>query len=301
MALMVENISDIHNNLYFVQGKNRARYPYSNSLLLGNYLIDTGISSKLLRKLKRNYKIEHVILSHWHEDHISGNHILQDAQFYCHVLDKPIIENINKMARYYNIEQESVGEDLEKMFEILGMKDTPINHTIENKEVIKIGDSLKLKVLHTPGHTAGHCSFIELSSKIGFLGDIDLTNHPYYGNIDANLMDFENSIKRLLDIDLDIVVTGHRDPIMDKKLIKEKLENYHAIILAREEGILAEFSEHDKPIQPSDLRYKNLIYKKYSQFKDFEIIAEELMIEKHFDKLKSIDKIMVENEGYVLA
>jgi len=301
MALMVQNISDIHNNLYFVQGKNRARYPYSNSLLLNNYLIDTGISAKLLRKLKRSYKIEHVILSHWHEDHISGNHIFPDAQFHCHVLDRPIIEHINEMTRYYNIEQESVGEDLEKMFEILGMKDTPINENIEDEQVIEIGDSLQLKILHTPGHTAGHCSFIELSSKIGFLGDIDLTNHPYYGNIDANLMDFENSIKKLLDMDFDIVVTGHRDPIMDKKLIKEKLVNYHAIILEREEGLLTEFSEQNKPIKPSDLRYKNLIYKKYSQFRDFEIIAEELMIEKHFDKLESINKIKFEKNGYILV
>ena len=298
---MVQNISDIHNNLYFVQGNNRARYPYSNSLLLNNYLIDTGISAKLLRKLKRSYKIEHVILSHWHEDHISGNHIFPDAQFHCHVLDRPIIEHINEMTRYYNIEQESVGEDLEKMFEILGMKDTPINETIEDEQVIEIGDSLQLKILHTPGHTAGHCSFIELSSKIGFLGDIDLTNHPYYGNIDANLMDFENSIKKLLDMDFDIVVTGHRDPIMDKKLIKEKLVNYHAIILEREEGLLTEFSEQNKPIKPSDLRYKNLIYKKYSQFRDFEIIAEELMIEKHFDKLESINKIKFEKNGYILV
>jgi len=301
MALMVQNISDIHNNLYFVQGNNRARYPYSNSLLLNNYLIDTGISAKLLRKLKRSYKIEHVILSHWHEDHISGNHIFPDAQFHCHVLDRPIIEHINEMTRYYNIEQESVGEDLEKMFEILGMKDTPINENIEDEQVIEIGDSLQLKILHTPGHTAGHCSFIELSSKIGFLGDIDLTNHPYYGNIDANLMDFENSIKKLLDMDFDIVVTGHRDPIMDKKLIKEKLVNYHAIILEREEGLLTEFSEQNKPIKPSDLRYKNLIYKKYSQFRDFEIIAEELMIEKHFDKLESINKIKFEKNGYILV
>ena len=181
------------------------------------------------------------------------------------------------------------------------MKDTPIDSTFEDNEVIKIGDSLQLKILHTPGHTAGHCSFIELSSRIGFLGDIDLTSHPYYGNIDANLIDFENSICRILDIDFDIVVTGHRDPISGKELIKEKLKHFHSIIIQREQAILAEFSEHDKPIKPSALRYKNLIYKKYSQFKDFEIIAEELMIEKHFDKLEIANMIKSDGEGYILV
>jgi ribonuclease/clavin/mitogillin len=300
MAVKAQNLLEIHDDIYFIQGKNRARYPYSNSLLLDSYLIDTGISGKYIRKLKRICKIEHVILSHWHEDHISGNQHLPDAQFHCHILDKPIIENINKMIPYYNIEHESVGQELEKMFKLLGMKDTPIDNTFDDNEIIDIGDSIQLKVLHTPGHTAGHCSFIELSSRIGFLGDIDLTNHPYYGNIDANLIDFEKSIQRLLNIDFDIVVTGHRDPILGKSIIKEKLKKYQNIILEREAGILAEFSEQDQPINPSDLKNKNLIYKEYSLFKDFEIIAEELMIEKHFNKLVSMKKIIFEGIGYIL-
>ncbi len=300
MAVKAQNLSDLHDNIYFIQGKNRARYPYSNSLLLDNYLIDTGISGKYIRKLKRIYKIEHVILSHWHEDHISGNKFLPNAQFHCHILDRPIIENIAKMILYYNIEHESVGQELEKMFNLLGMKDTPIDNTLNDNEIVEIDDTIQLRILHTPGHTAGHLSFIELSSKIGFLGDIDLTNHPYYGNIDANLIDFENSIQKLLDIDFDIVVTGHRDPILGKKKIKEKLRQYHNIILEREEGILAEFSEQDNPINPSDLKNKNLIYKKYSLFKDFEIIAEELMIKKHFNKLESMNKIMFEGKGYII-
>jgi glyoxylase-like metal-dependent hydrolase (beta-lactamase superfamily II) len=300
MVVKAQNLSDVNDDIYFIQGKNRARYPYSNSLLLDNYLIDSGISGKYLRKLKRIYKIEHVILSHWHEDHISGNHHLPDAQFHCHILDKPIIENIDKMIPYYNIEHESVGQELENMFNLLGMKDTPIDYTFDDNEIIEIGDTIQLRVLHTPGHTAGHCSFIELTSKIGFLGDIDLTNHPYYGNIDADLIRFEKSIQRLLDIDFNIVVTGHRDPILGKKVIEEKLKKYHAIILEREEGILAEFSEQDKPINPFDLKNKNLIYKEYSLFKDFEIIAEELMIEKHFIKLESTNKIIYEGKGFIL-
>lgn len=301
MALKAQNLTDNYDEIYFIQGKNRARYPYSNSLLLDNYLIDTGISGKLLRKLKRSYKIEHVILSHWHEDHISGNQILKDAHFHCHILDKPIIENINKMIPYYNIEHETVGQELEKMFDLLGMKNTSINNTLENDEIIEINENIRLKVLHTPGHTAGHCAYIEMSSKIGFLGDIDLTNHPYYGNIDANLIDFEQSIQRLLDMDFDIVVTGHRDPISGKLTIKDKLRKYYNIIMDREERILSEFSENSNPINPSDLRNKNLIYNKYTLFKDFEILAEELMIEKHFNKLESMDKIRFNGKGYILT
>jgi glyoxylase-like metal-dependent hydrolase (beta-lactamase superfamily II) len=301
MALKVENLSEIHEDIYFIQGKDRARYPYSNSLLLDDYIIDTGISSQYLRKLKRRHKINHVLLSHWHEDHISGNHFLPDAQFHCHFLDKHIIEDISKIAEFYHIEHENIGEELKKMFALFGMKNTQIKSSLIDNEIIHIGDIIQLKILHTPGHTAGHCSFIELTSKLGFFGDIDLTNHPYYGNIDANLTDFEISIQRLIDLDFDIVVTGHRDPIYGKKIIKEKLKQYYEIILEREDVILQEFSELNKPINPSDLKSKNLIYKKYSLFKDFEILAEELMIEKHFKKLEITNKINFEGKGFILT
>ena len=43
----------------------------------------------------------------------------------------------------------------------------------------------------------------------------------------------------------------------------------------------------------------NIIYRKYSAFKDFEVIAELLMIEKHFEKLLKDDIISKEKDGYI--
>ena len=196
---------------------------------------------------------------------------------------------------------ELIGQELNQMIALMGMKNTPINKSLQNNEIINIGDSLQLRVIHTPGHTAGHLSFLELKSGIAFLGDIDLTNHPYYGNIDANLIDFEKSIKLLSNLDFNIVVTGHRGPILGKKKIKEEFAKYQFILDEREERILQNFSECKKPIKPSNLKNKNLIYKKYSLFKDFEVLAEELMIEKHFKKLETNNKIIYEGNGYILT
>ena len=81
----------LSEGIYFIQGANKARYPYSNSILIGDYLIDTGVSNKLLRSLKKEFQINNVILSHWHEDHISGNQLLKDINFLCHEKDKFII------------------------------------------------------------------------------------------------------------------------------------------------------------------------------------------------------------------
>jgi hypothetical protein len=48
-------------------------------------------------------------------------------------------------------------------------------------------------------------------------------------------------------------------------------------------------------------RNNNIIYRKYSAYKDFEIIAELLMIEKHFEKFLKNNIISEENNGYILV
>jgi len=69
----------------------------------------------------------------------------------------------------------------------------------------------------------------------------------------------------------------------------------------RDGRILAYFSERSRPIKLDEFKNKNVIYKKYSAFKDFEIIAELLMIEKHFEKFLKNNLISKENNGYILV
>ncbi|MFX0042221.1 MAG: hypothetical protein ACFE8L_04860, partial [Candidatus Hodarchaeota archaeon] len=176
-----------------------------------------------------------------------------------------------------------------------------IDKTLTDNEIIKIGNDYKLKVIHTPGHTAGHCSFLELNSKIGFLADIDLTNFVFYAGIDSNLINFEQSIDKLLDLDIEIVTTGHRGIIEGRKEIKEELIKYKSVIHKRDERILSNFSE-TKPVLVTDFKGKNLIYKYYSEFKNYEIIAEMIMIQNHFDKfIKNRLIIQQEGNGYILT
>ena len=297
----IQPLSEDFSNIFFIKGKLRARYPYSNSILIGDYLIDTGISPKHLRKLKKLYPINHVLLSHWHEDHISGNFLLENAKFYCHLKDKSPIEDIQKMMPLYNVRNTPIEEELKRLIIVLKMQNIKINTLIEDNDIFNIGDQFKLKVIFTPGHTAGHCAFYELNSKIAFLGDIDLTRHPYYGNLDASLIEFEESIAKIKSLDINIVVTGHRGIIEGKKKINEEIEKYKSILQERDERILTFFSERSRPIKLNKFKNSNIIYRKYSAFKDFEVIAELLMIEKHLDKFQNADIITEEKNGYLLS
>jgi len=293
----IQPLSEDFPDIFFIKGKNNAKYPYSNSLLIGDHLIDTGISPNHLRKLKKIFPINHVLFTHWHEDHISGNYLLKDAKFYCH--SKLPIENVEKMIPLYNVRNTPIEDELKSLIKLLRMQNIKIDALIEDNDVFDIGDQLELKVLFTSGHTAGHCAFYELNSKIAFLGDIDLTRHPYYGNLDASLIEFEESLAKIKSLDINIVVTGHRGIIEGKKKINEEIEKYKMILLERGDRILTFFSESSRPIKLSEFKKSNIIYRKYSAFKDFEIIAELLMIEKHLEKFLKNGIISKTNKGYV--
>ncbi len=299
MPEFIKSLSDEFENIYYVEGERRGGYPYSNSLLIEDILIDTGISSGYIRKLKRQFTINTIILSHWHEDHISGNRVLKDAKFLCHGEDQHIIEDIDKIIPFYGLDPADLPQFLE-LIEGFRIKNTKIDRTIEHDEIIEIND-LRLKVVHTPGHTAGHCCFFEENSKIGFLADIDLTNFgPFYGCIDSSVIDFEESMDKLKKLNMEIAISGHKGFFQGMKLIREELDKYKSKIYEYDERILTHLSEKD-PINPDDLIKKNIIYKRYGPWKVFEITAEKIMIEKHFEKFLKNKIIEKKNNGYILS
>ena len=299
MPDFIKSLSDEFENIFFIEGERKGGYPYSNSLLIGDILIDTGISSGHIRKLKKKFNINNIILSHWHEDHISGNRLFKEAKFLCHNKDKHIIEDISKFFPYYGIEATTLPDFLE-LIEGFRIKNTKIDRIIKNGEILET-NSLRIKVIHTPGHTAGHCCFYEENSRIGFLADIDLTNFgPFYGGVDSSVIDFEESIDKLKKLDIDIAISGHKGVFSGQKLIKEEFDKYKSKIYEYDERILYHLSEKI-PINPEDLLKKNIIYKRYGQWEIFEINAEKIMIEKHFEKFLKNNQIEKKNNGYILS
>jgi len=295
----VHPVSDEFEDIYFIEGAREGRYPYSHSLLIGDVLIDTGISSRLLRKLKRLYPINNVLLSHWHEDHISGNRLLPDAKFFIHQKDQFLIENVDKFKEFYGILNTPAENDFDWFMEGIKLQNTKIDDLIEDNQILKFGNGFNIKIIHTPGHTAGHCAFLELNSKIAFLADIDLTKFVFYAGIDSNLMDFEKSLEKLSQLNIKTAVTGHRGMVEGEKEIKKELNDYRSLIYKRDERILSYFTETN-PKTVLDFKNQNIIYKYYSRDKKYEIIAEMIMIQKHIDKFLKKGILASKNNGYVL-
>jgi len=172
-------------------------------------LIDPGGNKEGLieSEIKRHgLKLKCIINTHGHGDHISSNRKFK-APVYIHKLDANFLENseLNMSAAFG-----------------FAIKSPPANRLLEDGDIIDVGE-LKLRVIHTPGHTPGSISLlgdgVVFTGDTLFAGGVGRTDFPY--GSDKQLI---NSIKyKLLTLDeKTIIYPGHGS---SSTIGKEKREN----------------------------------------------------------------------------
>jgi len=94
----------------------------------------------------------------------------------------------------------------------INIEPASVEERVRDGDIVQVGN-YSLEVIHTPGHTPGSiCLFTEIDEKtILFSGDmvsaggkLGFINGPGF-----KLEDWKNSLKRLLDFDIDAMFPGH--------------------------------------------------------------------------------------------
>lgn len=247
-----------------LEAPNSGRYPYSHSLLIGrSCIIDTGCGEKL-----RDLKVDFVVNTHWHEDHIAMNKIAKSV--FAHHLDAEAIESYEEFARRY-----AIGE-LVRLF--VNFDFGKVDRTFEDGEQMEF-EGVSVEVIHTPGHSAGHCCFV-VNESVLFLGDIDLTSFgPWYGCLDCDVRSFVLSIKKLIREverrEISLAIPSHGSMVNGKENIVEALSRYCAKIFERDR-IIREFAKSGESAVG-----RGIIYRKIPEPKEVYLSFEKIMIEKH--------------------
>jgi glyoxylase-like metal-dependent hydrolase (beta-lactamase superfamily II) len=226
-------------------GHGGGRYPDANSLLVcgsqERVIVDPALG--LLSRAGPAPEVDRVLNSHCHEDHIAGNHLFPRVPWHLHRLDQPGIRSLDAMMAIYGLPEEIERPFRKIIREEFHFTPCPDALCFEDGDVFDLGDT-RLEVIHTPGHTRGHCCFlIEWqggAERLLYLADIDLTGFgPYYGDAWSDLEDFERSLERVRDIGAEWYASSHQVGVLEgREAFREQLQRFGARIRERDERLL---------------------------------------------------------------
>ncbi|MGI6469356.1 MAG: MBL fold metallo-hydrolase [Syntrophomonadaceae bacterium] len=287
----------ITDHIGFIEAPNKARFPYCHCLLIDDemrVLMDTSCGDEKLRELMQS-PIDIIVNTHFHEDHILGNYRFPDAEVWIHTLDAPGARTLNGFKEYYGF-SEFNGDAIGQAFiESIDLHASPVHREFVDREVLDFGRT-KLQVIHTPGHTPGHCAFYEEENGLLFLGDIDLSRFgPWYAHRCSDIDDFIESIRCCAEIDPRIVVSSHKGIITDN--ILERLKAYEEVIYRKEEEIIEALKV---PSTAEELAAQQIIYGKKHTLDEFMMWFEKMSVLQHLQRLVKNKRAAVADGRYYL-
>jgi glyoxylase-like metal-dependent hydrolase (beta-lactamase superfamily II) len=209
--------------------------------------------------------------------------LFKDAKICSHKLDAPIIRSVKKLSELYCPSETELGGIMDSLLRsVFELRDSKVDLEFENGHVFDLG-SKKLEVIHTPGHSAGHCCFLIPSEKLIFLADIDLSSFgPWYGALDCDVDRFIESIQKLKEIEFEIAVSSHKGIVCGHETIKEKLDGFLNKIFEREKKLM-EFLDKERTVD--EIVSQAIVYRKFPEPKAVYESFERIMIEKHLERL----------------
>ena len=285
---MIQNYNDIISVVFTEEG-----FTYSNCVLVDDskkVMIDSG-AGKILKSIDPP-SVEQLLISHHHIDHINGNDYCSNAVICAHEYEKESMQNPYKTTATCGW-GELMDEDIMKYANGLSgsmrrvLEPWNVHETINDRDLIDCGRT-KIMVLHTPGHTTGHCSFYFPEEEFIFTGDICLSQvGPWYGDPDTSIDDFIESIDLVIGLKPKAVATGHVQEIITDNISK-KLSEYKERIFKRERRVTNFLRKG--PATIDEMAARKLIYGLHPN--SFVLFWEKSMIKKHLDRL--IDHGIVE-------
>jgi ribonuclease/clavin/mitogillin len=282
-----KRVGSVTDHIYLIQGKNKARFPYSHSILIldkETVLIDTGCGIETLKQLKKEYDISYVINSHTHPDHSAGNWVFNDRQI--HVPKEGFDTSGNLVAlseRLVSKELALVWQEFVKKF--MGFRNCRPTRSYNTRTVFNFGHTT-FEPIYTPGHTRDHYCLYEQRERILFSFDYDFTPFPWYGHAESSLPEFEQSVQKLKALFPKVIVSSHRGIIAEN--IDAEFDKFQRRIDEREEKILSLLG-NEKTV--NQLVECAPIYGSFPYAKSLLRYWEGQMIRKHLERLELKGKV----------
>lgn len=228
-------------------GSSNGKYPSGNSVLVSgseeSILIDPSIT--VAERGGVPARVDRMLVSHAHEDHLAGCATFPHAALHSHHDDLLGLHSINGILDVYGFDDPVRSEWGKTLIRDFHYVDRPDATGYGDGHRFDLGGAMRVEVVHLPGHTRGHCGFLIEPDGVLFVADVDLTSFgPYYGDHWSDLEDFERSIDRVATIDAKHYVTFHHKGVVSTRSeFLQQLAAFRAVINDREARFLTFLSE----------------------------------------------------------
>jgi hydroxyacylglutathione hydrolase len=211
------NAIELATDLYLIPGKNKARFPYCNAFLITGsetVLIDTGCGAQRIKEIDELIRIDKVIISHPHPDHITGYKMLKDRFLMLPEETGDEVNDLVKLGTRFTGTHENGVQWAKIIGTSMGLE--PLRDPDGRFGQGDILDFLtvRFEAIRTPGHLNDHYCFFDHSSKTLLTTDIDFTSFgPWYGNPEGAIDPFVKSIRHIMELPYLRVCSSHKPPI----------------------------------------------------------------------------------------
>lgn len=284
----------------FIRG---GRYPFCNSVLVDGrvrLVIDASSDRDKLQAFKDQGPVDFLINSHAHEDHLVFNYLFPESKFCAHPFDAPFFQDLEALVDCYgDMTEEDRGKWRNFLTEDCHYQPRKVDLLLQDEMVMDLG-KFTMEIIHTPGHTRGHCAFYFPREKVMFTADLDLTKGgPYYGDRGSDIDETIRSLERLKTFEVETYLTSHGKGIFDGD--PAHIDRYLKIILSREEKLIDLLKKGPRIL--GEIVEEGIIYgKKSISAGPWDLtLSERVMMAKHLDRLASMDRVRREGDFFILT
>jgi glyoxylase-like metal-dependent hydrolase (beta-lactamase superfamily II) len=204
--------------------------------LVDGLLVDTGpahVSQELMRFLE-NRKVQKVVNTHYHEDHIGSNTAIQ-KKFGIDVFAHPkAVPEINKLAKLFPYQEMAWGYPVPSKTKRIGKR-------IET-------ENYQFKVVYTPGHCDDHICLFEREKAWLFSGDLYFSEKPNVARPEERLLETIASLKKVRVLKPKTMFPAPGKVVADASMVLDRTIVYLESLGERVQRL------HEKGRSPAEIR-----------------------------------------------